>query len=305
MISSKDLVKERVLIVGSNGMLGQRLVEFYKSKDKVELLTSSAEENSFIDGVEYQSVDIIKKEKVKKLVLDFCPDYIINASGFTNVDACETNREMSWKVNVKGVEYLAQYSRVIDSRMIHISTDYVFDGKNGPYTEKNPTNPVSYYGRTKLAGENELRISGSKFTILRINVLYGPAKFGKPDFVKWVINSLRDKKQIKIVNDQFNNPTFADDVVQAVSKSIEFNKDGIYNIGGPEFLSRLEFTGRIADYFDLDKSLITPVKTEEFNFAAKRPLKSGLIILKAQTELGYKPHTIEEAFSIMKNELSL
>lgn len=305
MISSKDLVKERILIVGSNGMLGQRLVEFYKSKHKIELLTSSVEDNSFINDVDYQSVDITRKEKVKKLILDFCPDFIINASGFTNVDACETNREMSWKVNVKGVEYLAQYSRVIDSKMIHISTDYIFDGKEGPYTENNTNNPISYYGRTKLAGENELRISGSKFTILRINVLYGPSKFGKPDFVRWVINSLRGKKQIKIVNDQFNNPTFTDDVVQAVSKAIEFNKEGIYNIGGPELLSRLEFTERIADYFDLDKSLITPVKTADFNFAAKRPLKSGLIILKAQTELNYKPHTIETTFSIMKEVLSL
>jgi len=136
-------------------------------------------------------------------------------------------------------------------------------------------------------------------------VLYGIAKFGRPDFVKWVVDSLRSKKQIRIVTDQINNPTFIDDVVQAINKIIELRKEGIYNIGGAEFISRYDFTLMIADYFNLDKNLIVPIKTEELNQPARRPLKSGLITIKAQSELGYKPHTILQTFELMKTELGL
>lgn len=305
MISSKDLVKERILIVGSNGMLGQRLVDYYKSSDRIDLKCCSAGEESVIDNVEYSRLDITQKEEVKKLIFDYYPDFIVNAAAFTNVDACEKERELSWKVNVKGVENLAQYSRSVDSKLIHISTDYIFDGENGPYNEDSPTNPISYYGRTKLASENALKISGSKYVILRSNILYGPARYGNDDFVRWAIKSLQNNQQIKIVTDQVNNPNYVDDLVQAIRSTIEFNKEGVYNIGGSEFISRYDFTTRIADYFNLDKNLITPISTAELNFPARRPLKSGLIILKAQTELGYKPHSIEESFTLMKNELDI
>jgi dTDP-4-dehydrorhamnose reductase len=193
---------------------------------------------------------------------------------------------------------------VLDAHLVHISSDYIFDGKNGPYNEKAIPNPLGYYGRTKLASENALKISGSMNSIIRTNVLYGIAD-SRPDFVRWVINSVRAEQKIRIVTDQFNNPTFLDDLVTAINKIIEFKKQGIYNIGGKEFLSRYEFTLLIADFFKLNKDLITPIKTIELNQPAPRPLKSGLITLKAQTELDYRPHTILESLAIMKKEFSL
>ncbi|MCA2004701.1 MAG: sugar nucleotide-binding protein, partial [Ignavibacterium sp.] len=120
---------------------------------------------------------------------------------------------------------------------------------------------------------------------------------------KWVVESLKNNKQIKIVTDQINNPTYLDDLVQAVDKIIESKREGIYNIGGREFLSRYEFTQIIADYFELDKSLIIPITTEDLKQPARRPLKSGLITIKAQSELGYRPHTIQEALTEMKREV--
>lgn len=302
---SSDIVKKRILIVGSNGMLGQRTVEFYLNQKKYELLCVSIEEKSVSEGIDYLSCDLTDKEKIKKAVYDFCPDSIVNAAAYTNVDLSETERELAWKINVKGVEYLAEASRIIDAHLIHISTDYIFDGKNGPYSETATPNPLGYYGRTKLASENALKISGINYTILRTNVLYGTAKNSRPDFVKWVVNKLHNKEQIRIVTDQINNPTFIDDLVQAINQVIEFRKYGIYNIGGPEFLSRYDFTLRIAEYFKLDKSKILPIKTSELNQPARRPLKSGLLTIKAQTEFGFKPHTIEETLSIMKRELDL
>jgi len=302
---SQDIIKRRIFIVGANGMLGQRIIEFYSSVKNVQLFACSIEENPFFDNVDYLSCNITERDKIKKVVYNFMPDVIINAAAYTNVDLSETERETAWKINVKGVEHLAETARVIDAQIIHISSDYIFDGKRGPYSENDKPNPLGYYGRTKLASENVLKISGALYTILRTNVLYGVASKSKADFVEWLINTVRSGKPVRIVDDQFSNPTFIDDLVQAISKVIEFRKHGVYNIGGKEFLSRYEFTEIIADYFNLDKSLITPIKTKELNQAAKRPLKSGLITLKAETELGYKPVAIRESLAIIKKVLEL
>ena len=302
---STELVKRRIIIAGSNGMLGQRLIEFYNKLNDIELISTSVEEKSDFDDVDYVQADISNRNEIKKVVYDFCPDFIINAAAYTNVDKSESERELAWKINVKGVEYLSETARVLDSHLIHISTDYIFDGKNGPYTENDTPNPLGYYARTKLASENTLKISGCKNTILRTNVLYGTAKFSRPDFVKWVVESLRANKEIRIVDDQINNPTFIDDLVQGINKIVELRKEGIYNIGGNEFLNRYEFTLMIAEYFKLDKNLVKKIKTEELNQPARRPLKSGLITIKAQSELGYKPHSINQALELMKLELGL
>ena len=299
------LVKNRILITGSNGMLGQRTVQYYSSKEYIEVLATSVEEKSVVDSVEYISCDIKRRDEIKKLIFDYCPDFIIHTAAFTNVDLSEKLREDAWRINVKGVEYISEAARAIDAHIIHISTDYIFDGKDGPYNENAIPNPLGYYGRTKLASENALRISNAFFTILRTNVLYGIALNSRPDFVRWVIDSLNNRENIRIVKDQINNPTFIDDLVQAINKIIEFRKTGIYNIGGIEFLTRYDFTLKIAEYFDLDQNLITAITTEELKQPARRPLKSGLIILKAETELGYKPHSIVESLAAMKKELGL
>src|SRR5664279_4462392 len=301
---SHDIIKKRILVIGANGMLGQRIIHFFSTRENIQLLGCSFEPGPCFNNVDYKSCDITKREAIKDIVLDFYPDYIINAAAFTNVDLCETEREKAWKINVKGVEYLAEASRVIDAHLIHISTDYIFDGTKGPYDERAKPNPMGYYGRTKLASENVLKISGTYYTILRTNVLYGMAD-NRPDFVRWVVNSMKKGTPIRIVTDQVNNPTFIDDLVQAINNALEYKKYGIYNIGGREFISRYDFTLRIADYFSLDKSLITPITTEELKQPAKRPLRSGLITIKAESELGFKPHSINETLAIMKKELSL
>ncbi len=305
MFSAEELIKKRILIIGSNGMLGQSLVNFYKNNPRVEILTASAEDSSFFKDVAYKKLDITKKNSIREIILNFFPDVVINAAAYTNVDGCEKERETSWKINVGGTENLALYSWTVDALMIHISSDYVFDGKKGPYSEEDKPCPISYYGRTKLASENSIRTSGVRFGIIRTNVLYGPAKLGRPDFVKWVVDSLKQKKEIKIVTDQINNPTFVEDVVTGINKLVDFRKEGIFNIAGEKLLSRFEFACRIADFFGLNKSLIKPVLTKELNQPAPRPLKSGLITLKAQSELGYKPTSIKNSFSLIKKVLNL
>ncbi len=305
MLSTGNILKNRILIIGSNGMLGQRLLEYYQKDNFTEIFCASVEPESFIKDVDYKQTDITNKNDIKALMRAFYPDVVINAAAYTNVDKCETEKETAWKINALAVENIAKYSFAYNAHLIHISTDYVFDGLNGPYTEEDKVNPVSYYGRTKLAGENAINSSNVKYTIIRTNVLYGPAKHGRMDFVKWVVNSLREGKNINIVTDQVNNPTYIDDLVNGIDSAARLSKEGLFNIGGAEFLSRLDFTYRIADFFNLDKNLIKPIETKELNQPAKRPLKSGLINSKSERELFYKPLCVEETFALMKNELNL
>ena len=192
------MIKQRIMIVGSNGMLGQRLTEYYLLQNNAEVYCTSNEDESFIPNVDYDKIDLADKKSVKKAVTKFFPDVIINAAAYTAVDKCESEKELAWKINVTGVENLIHYAKSVDAKLIHISTDYVFDGENGPYDETKIPNPISYYGRTKLASENALLTSGINYAIVRTNVLYGHAKYGRPDFVKWVVTSLRDGKEINI-----------------------------------------------------------------------------------------------------------
>jgi len=297
------MIKKRILIIGSNGMLGQSLTTHFMFRKDVELMCASVEEESFYVDVSYAKVDISSTKEVKNLLRDFCPDIIINTAAYTNVDGCESEKELSWSINVTGVENIVKSGRNIDAHLIHISSDYIFDGENGPYSENEIPNPISYYGREKLAAENAIISGRIKHTIIRTNVLYGSTQFGRPDFVKWVFDSLSENKTIRIVKDQINNPTYIDVLSSAISKIIEFNKTGIYNIGGAEVLSRLDFTYKIADYFELDKSLISSIVTSDLNQPAPRPLNSGLINLKAETELNYHPLSIEKTLFLMKRSL--
>lgn len=293
------MIKKRILVVGSNGMLGQSVITLLKNNSKYELLLASLEDNSVEENISYLKVDIGNKKAVKKMLLDFYPDYVLNFAAFTNVDKCETEKELCWNANVNALEYLAKYCVPTNSQLIHISSDYVFDGKNGPYSENDLPNPISYYGRSKLAGENVIKRFNIPSTIIRTNVLFGATKHGRPDFVKWVVDSLKKKNKINIVTDQYNNPTFLDDFSLMIKTIIDESRTGLYHIGGSEQLNRFEFTKKITDYFSLDFELVTPILTEALNQPAPRPLISGLINLKAETELNYKPKSLNECFNIM------
>ncbi len=297
-------MSKRVLVIGSNGMLGQTLVNLC-TNNNYTILAASNEETSYINNLMYIKIDISDENQVADLIINTKPEYIINTAAYTNVDKSETEKEVAESINVKGVGYLAKYANQVSSQLIHISSDYVFDGNNGPYTETDVPNPIGYYGLTKLLGEEIITQNTENYTIIRTNVLYGATKYGRPDFVKWVINSLNDKKKINIVTDQINNPTYLKDLSGAIISIIEKNITGLFNIGGKTFLSRYEFTLKIADYFGLDKELITPILTEELKQPAARPLKSGLITEKANKVFNYNPIEIDESFAEMKEELNL
>lgn len=297
---------ERILITGANGLLGQAVMHIFTRESDFELVQSSVEDKPFINfGSEYYKLDITNKEEVKEAVRRFNPKIILNCAAFTDVDKCETERELCWKLNVDAVKNLIIASRINDAKIIHYSTDYVFDGKNGPYDETAVPNPISFYGRSKLASENALVASGADFAIIRTMVLFGLGVNVKPNFALWMINKLKTKEPINIVDDMSGNSTVSDDLAYGSLKLIEKNAKGIYNIAGRDIESRYDFTMKLCDVFGFDKKLVARIKTKELNQPAPRPLKSGLITLKAETELGFRPMDTIESLRFLKYQLGI
>ena len=296
---------KRILICGANGLLGQRLSLMLSTQTDYEVLNTSIERSFVFDNMlfDYNQLDITNRSDVKSLASSFQPNVIFNAAAATNVDWCESNREEAWKANVTAVENLADAARKVGAKLIHISTDYVFDGINGPYNEEAQPHPIGYYGRTKLASENAIRTAGIPNVILRTIVLYGSGIGVKTNFALWVINNLKSEKQINVVDDQIGNPTYVGDLALAMIKSFELNREGIFHIGGSEQLSRYDFAIQAAKVFDLDASLIKQIKTSDLNQASPRPMISGFITLKAETQLGIRFLNAAEGLTLLKHEL--
>ncbi len=294
---------KRVLLTGANGLLGQALI--WRLKGHYTLLATGVEPHPELppDGWEYRQLDITSASDAKDLVYEFLPDYIVNAASYTNVDGCEKEKELCWRVNVKGVEILARLARRKNAHFIHYSTDYIFDGQHGPYAEDDRPDPVGYYGKSKLASENITRQTGCRFTILRTCVLYGLGRNVKQNFFLWVYHNLKNKNPIRVVTDQYNNPTLAEDLANATDQVIRLQAEGIYHIAGNEYLNRYEFAVAIARAFGFDTQLITPITTEELNQPAPRPPLGGLKIDRARKELNYHPHSIEDSLNYLKMKL--
>lgn len=297
---------KRILITGSNGLLGQKVVELLAQSREYNLLLVSEQEQSVFedDALPYISLDLTNRQSVRKMIDEFEPEVIINTAALTDVDRCETERELAWRANVNSVENLVHSGKLFDTHLIHISTDYIFDGKNGPYSEHDRPNPINYYGRTKLASENVILTNDIKYTIVRTIVLYGVGVNVKPNFGLWLHNNLSKGKQIRAFDDMYTSPTLVDDLAYAILKIIELQRTGIFHVSGRDIISRYDFAVRFANIFGYDKGLITPVKTASMKMAASRPLRSGFIILKAETALGVQMSNTDQGITIFKNQLN-
>lgn len=296
---------KRILICGANGLLGQRLALLLSTQTEYEVLNTSHHRAFVFDNrlLDYTQLDIARKGDVKSLVSSFQPTVIINAAAATNVDWCEHHREDAWRVNVVGVENLIDAARKVGAKLIHLSTDYVFDGKAGPYKEEDRPSPISYYGKTKLAAENALRMADIPFAILRTIVVYGQGINIKQNFPLWVLKSLQEGKPIRCADDQISNPTHVADLALGVIRVFEMNREGFYHLCGSERISRFDFARRVAEVFGLDQTLIHQVHSSELQQAAPRPLSTGFITLKAESELGLKPMDTRQGLTLMKREL--
>ncbi len=298
--------KERVLITGSNGILGATLVKKLKQRPDVEIYAISKGINRNPDklGYLYESIDITDFEALHRFFKKYEPTTVIHTAAMTNVDKCELNPELCRKINVEGTENVGELAKLFGSYMVFVSTDFVFDGEAGPYDESAQPNPISVYGKSKYDAEQKLLAMNFPVSILRTILVYGVVpSAARSNIVLWAKNNLEQKKPIKVVTDQFRMPTLVEDLADACIFAFRKRAEGIYHISGKDFMSIYQMVLEIADFWKLDKSLITPVTSEELKQPAKRPPRTGFNLLKAQTELGYNPHSFSEGLEIVDAQL--
>ena len=296
----------KVFITGSNGLLGQKLVHKLRIDESVELIATSKGKNRISEkiGYNYISLDVTKKEELEKVILSEKPDVIINTAAMTNVDACEDKKQECDALNIDAVQYLTEVSEQIDSHLIHISTDFIFDGKNSPYTEDAIPNPLSYYGLSKLKSETLLLESSCRWTVLRTIIVFGVAEnLSKGDIVLWAKGELEKGRKLNIIDDQFRSPTLAEDLADACILSFQKQKYGVYNASGKDIMSIYEIVERIAKHYNYSTENLNKISTSTLNQTATRPLKTGFILDKAKNELGYNPHSFEESLTIIDKQL--
>lgn len=295
----------KILVTGSNGLLGQKLTTLLNSIPSVYLIATARGKSALsINHGEVQSLDITDPTAVNNIVASTRPDVIINTAAMTQVDQCEVERESCWKVNVTGVGNLIKASRAYQAHLVHISTDFIFDGRHELLGETAEPGPVNYYGESKLAGERQVIESDISWTIIRTVLVYGITNdMSRSNIVVWVKNSLEQGKTISVVSDQWRTPTLAEDLATGCYLAAIKRAPGIYNISGKDYLSVHSFAMRIADFFGLDKSLIKETDSTKFTQPGRRPLKTGFILEKARRVLGYEPHSLEEGLRVLASQI--
>lgn len=295
----------KILVTGSNGLLGQKLSALLQKEPDVQLIATARGKSAVtIDHGEFISLDITDSTSVSQVLSAKRPDVIINTAAMTQVDQCESEREACWKNNVTAVENLVQACAHHNIQLVHVSTDFVFDGSYGPLDETAKPNPVNFYGESKLAAEKKIQESTIRWSILRTVLVYGITNdMSRSNIVLWVKNSLEQGKTIQVVNDQWRTPTLAEDLAMGCYLAATKKAKGIFHISGEDFLSPYDIAIRTAEFFKLDKSLIRSTDSTKFTQPAKRPPKTGFIIDKAKRELGYKPHSFEEGLRVLSDQI--
>jgi len=294
-------INMKILISGASGLLGSKIAELAKAEEYQVFSGYFTQEPIFGQPVK---LDITDKKLVSKIISDIKPDTIIHSAALTNVDECEKNKKLAEEMNVLGTKSIAEAAKDNDAYLSYISTDYVFDGSKGMYKEEDMTNPVNFYGQSKLNGEKAIKEINERYLIARTSVIYGirPAS-GKINFALWLIESLKKNQAVQVLTDQFISPTLNTNLAKMVLEASERRLNGIYHIAGSSRASRFEFAVKLAEIFDLDKNLIKESCISDMNWVAERPKDSSLDVSKTYNVLKTKPMNLSEALNLMKEEM--
>jgi dTDP-4-dehydrorhamnose reductase len=283
----------RVFIVGASGFVGRILFEYLSREHE-------AYGSFYSNPVERLiHLDMTDLKAVKEILTSLKPDVIIHPAANPNVEYCEEHPMETWQVNVEGSKNLIGIAREIGAKFVYFSSDYVFDGANGPYSEDDVPNPINEYGLQKLAVEKLIN-SLDNYLIIRITVVYGLELRGK-NFVMGLIKNLKNGDFTKVPCDQIGSPTYANNMVQAVKELIEADKTGIYHVAGTDVMDRYTFAKNVAEIFELDEDLLIPVTTNQLGQKAKRPLKAGMKVDKVQNDVSIRLMSVREGLEEMKN----
>ena len=296
----------KILITGSNGLLGQKLLHKLRQDFSVELMATSKGENrvSIKEGYTYFDLDITNNDVVAKLISIEKPQVVINTAAITNVDLCEDEKKHCDALNVEAVRYLADACAMIDTHLIQISTDFIFDGEDGPYKEEDKPNPLSYYGLSKLKSEQLLQAHSVKWTILRTIIVFGVGEnLSKGNIVLWAKGALAKGDPLNIIDDQFRAPTLAEDLADICILAAKKKALGIFNASGKDIMSIYEIVERIAKHYGNTTENLNKISTATLNQTAGRPPRTGFILDKSRKVLGYNPHSFEESLAIIDEQL--
>lgn len=281
----------KILITGAFGQLGNSLKNFLSINDEVFRTGLNIP-----TGGKGLQLNIVDKIMLKDIISSISPDVIINLAALTNVDFCESNPEIAKEVNTNGVQNLVD---VFSGKIIHLSTDYVFDGLKGPYKEEDQINPISVYGKTKYDAE-KIVLDKNNNLVLRANVLYNMFGNNKASFLNWVVNNLKNKNSIQVVNDQFNNPTWTESIAEILVNCLNKNMSGLYHWGDQDYLSRYDFAIKIAESYNLKSDLIKQISTSQLKQMAPRPLNGGLDQSKLKKYLNIIPPSINDCLDLIR-----
>jgi dTDP-4-dehydrorhamnose reductase len=289
----------KFLITGSAGLVGQNVVHDLV-KQNYEVYSVYHDEKP-MEGIPV-SLDLTDLENIKQQIQKIKPDVVIHLAAMTNVDLCETEKELAHTINSESTETLAKEAAKINAFFVYVSNDYVFDGKDGLRKEDDNTNPLGYYGQTKLEGELSLNQFASNWSIARTSTPFG-IHSKKKSFPLWVKENLESNKEIKVLTDQYTSPTYVPNLSKMILEVATKQINGIIHLAGSSRISRYDFAVMIAEKLELDKTLLLKAKSQDMNWKAKRPKDSSLDVTKATEILNEKPQTIEESLLLFIEEL--
>ena len=304
------MLPPRILITGASGLVGQALARAAGRWRGADVLATGRRPALAVAGFAggTATLDVTDATAVRRVFQDFAPDVVLHAAGTAQVEACEADKEACWTLNVEATASLAALCHRHGARLVLPSTDFVFDGERGPYAEDARPAPLNHYGRTKLAAENALMASRlTEWAVARTTLVFGAPEGPTPrlDFVRWLVRELGAGRPVRVPDDQLRTPTYAEDFADGVLRILRYGKDGVFHLSGREVLTTHAFALQVARAFDLDAGLISTTTTAELHPGAPRPLKAGLLILRAESEIGYRPRPLDVALGDLRDRLGV
>jgi len=291
----------KILVTGASGLLGSKVAELAFSEGYE---VYSAYNQHTINYGSPVRMDLTDLDSCRRVFENVRPEAVVHSAALTNVDLCEVEKETAWRINLHGTELIARLCKEFNCFMVFISTDYVFNGEKGLYSEEDQPDPINYYGYTKLKAEEAVRSILNDYCIVRTSVIFGskPAA-GKINFALWVLESLKQKRRINVVVDQINSPTLNTNLAEVILEILDRKLMGLYHIAGATPISRYDFACLLAEELKLERELIQPTTSDKINWIAKRPKNASLNVAKAQRSLKKKPLDIRDAIRILREEL--
>ncbi len=295
----------KVLITGSNGLVGQKIFQFASDEKGFSMVLTARTELLFDHGsCPFEYFDVTSFEQARDLITRYRPDVVVHTAALSQVDYCETHPEEAERTNYHSVKNLVYLSQCLPFHLVFLSSDFVFRGDRGHYSETDIPFPLTLYGQNKFNAEKYIMNHCPVHTIIRTSLVYGYLpRLSRSNLFVLVKEKLEKNQPLRIVSDQFRTPTLAEDLSAGILNVIKHKRTGIYHLAGKDFLSVYDFSLRIARYFGYDENLITPVSTSTLKEAAQRPAITGLVIDKAGIDLGYHPLGLDDGIRLVAGQM--